>query len=169
MIKNVSPHEAKRMVDEENAVIIDIREPDEFMREHIGGARLMPLSVFTLLPPAPDRERTAIFHCQSGARAQGSAETLEKHGFAASYLLEGGLKGWEKAGLPVVSKKMPMPLPRQLQILAGGLVTIFSALTFCMPAFNWLSLFVGVNLFIAGYTGFCLSAKILMHMPWNKK
>ena len=169
MFKNISPNEAKRMIDEENAVIIDIRDPDEYAREHIEGARLMPLSVFTLLPPAPDRERPAIFHCRTGTRAKGSAETLEKHGFSATYLMEGGFMGWKKAGLPVVSKEVPIPIPRQLQIVSGGLITILSLLNFFMPFFNWLILFVGANLFFAGYSGICFMAKILKYMPWNKK
>ena len=169
MIKNISPQEAKRLIEEENAILVDIREPEEFAREHIKGARLMPLSVFPLLPPAPDRERPVVFHCQSGARAQGSAELLERHGFAAAYLLEGGIMGWKAAGLPVVNKKLPIPLPRQLQIAAGSMITIFSICSFFVPAINWLTLFIGANLIFAGSTGICFTAKLLMRMPWNKK
>jgi len=169
MIKNISPQEAKRLVEEENALLIDIREPDEFAHEHIDGVRLMPLSVFTLLAPAPDRERSAIFHCQSGNRTQGSTEILEAHGFADNYMLEGGLTGWKEAGFNIVAKKAPIPLPRQIQIVAGSMIIIFSLLNFFIPAFNWLTLLVGANLVFAGSTGICFAAKILMSMPWNKK
>jgi len=169
MIKNISPQEAKRLIEKENAVLVDIREPEEFAGDHIEGARLMPLSVFTLLSPEPDRERPAVFHCRSGMRAQGSAEVLEKHGFAATYLMDGGIVGWKKAGFPVVSKKVPIPLPRQLQIVAGSMIIIFSIFNFFVSGFNWLLLLVGANLLFAGSTGICFMANILLSMPWNKK
>ena len=167
MVKSISPQEAKRLAEEENAVIIDIREPDEYAGEHIGGARLMPLSVFTLLPASPDKSRTAVFHCQSGARASASAGALEAHGFAETYLMDGGIAGWQKAGLPVVTQKVPIPLPRQLQIVAGSFVAAFSLLSFFMPAFTWLTLLIGLNLLFAGATGICFVASIITRMPWN--
>ena len=48
MSNTISPIEAKRLIEEKGALLVDIREPDEFARERIEGARLMPLSVFTL-------------------------------------------------------------------------------------------------------------------------
>ena len=108
MLKSITPQEAMRLIDKEDALLIDVREADEFAREHIEGARLMPLSVFTLLPPAPDRERSAIFYCRSGTRVRGSEEVLANHGFAASYQMEGGILGWKKAELPTISRKVPI-------------------------------------------------------------
>ena len=169
MIRSISPAEAKRLVDEENALLVDIREPEEFLAKHIEGARLEPLSVLPFLAPDPDKERTAIFHCLSGGRTKSNAEALEGRGFAVTYLLEGGLGGWEKAGLPVVRQAVPMPMPRQIQIVAGCMVFTFSLLSFCMPAFTWLTLFVGAGLMFAGYTGICVMAELLARMPWNKR
>ena len=168
MIQSISPLEAKRLFDEEGARLIDIREPEEYAHEHIEGAHLMPLSVFTLLPPASDRERTAIFYCRSGTRTRGSAEILEIHGFADTYYIEGGLMGWEKAGLPIVRRKTPMPMSRQILMAAGTIIFILSLCAFFMPVFTWLTLFVGANLLFAGYSGICLMANLLIHMPWNK-
>ena len=169
MAHNISPVEAKRLIDEEGALLVDIREPNEFAREHIKGARLMPLTVFSLLAPAPDRGRLAIFHCQSGNRSHSSAAILEKHGFAKTYLMDGGIIAWEKAGLPVSRQAVPIPLPRQLQIVAGSMIIIFSSLNFFMPVFNWLTLLIGANLLFAGSTGLCFMANLLMRMPWNRK
>jgi rhodanese-related sulfurtransferase len=169
MIRSISPIEAQRLVDEDNALLVDIREPEEFARAQIAGARLEPLSVLPFLPADPDRDRPAIFYCHSGRRAKDNAATLEGRAFAANYLVEGGLEGWEKAGLPVIRRPAPLPMPRQIQMAAGALVFIFSLLSFFMPSFTWLALFVGAGLMFAGYTGICLMAKLFMRMPWNRR
>ena len=169
MTRSISPAEAKRLIDEEKALLVDIREPEEFAGKHIEGARLEPLSVLPFLAPAPDRERPAIFCCRSGMRTKNNSGALEKRGFAATYLIEGGLDGWEKAGLPVVRRAVPLPMPRQIQMAAGCMVFLFSLLSFGIPAFTWGTLFVGIGLMFAGYTGVCLMANLLAHMPWNRK
>ena len=165
MARSISPTEAKRLVGEENALLVDIREPEEFAGQCIEGARLEPLSVMPFLVPDPDRERFAVFYCHSGRRARENAGTLEGRGFAITYLVEGGLEGWEKAGLPVVRRAVPLPMSRQIQITAGCLVFIFSLLSFGMPTFTWLTLFVGAGLLFAGYSGICLMAGLLARMP----
>ena len=103
MLKSITPQEAKRLIDNEEALLIDVREADEFAREHIEGARLTPISQLTHhQPPTPDRERTAIFYCRSGGRTRMNAAILENQGFAASYYIEGGLMSWKNEGLPVI-------------------------------------------------------------------
>ena len=169
MIRNISPAEAKRLLDEEHALPVDVREPDEFAREYIAGARLAPLSVLALLAPDPDRERPAVFYCNSGRRTRDNAVILQGRGFAAAYCIEGGLDGWKKAGLPVTRRSAPLPMPRQIQMAAGGLVFLFSLISFFMPSATWLTLFVGAGLMFAGYTGICLMAGLLARLPWNRR
>jgi rhodanese-related sulfurtransferase len=168
MIRNISPAEAKRLVEEEKALLVDIREPEEYAGVHIAGARLAPLSVLSLLPPDPDRERPAVFYCHSGRRTGDNAPALEGRAFAAAYCIEGGLSGWQNAGLPVIRRNVPLPMARQIQMVAGALVCIFSLLSFSMPACTWLTLFVGAGLMFAGYSGICLMAKLLARVPWNR-
>ena len=169
MTRSISPIEAKRLVDEENALLVDIRESEEFAGVCIEGARLEPLSVLPFLAPEPDRERPAVFYCHSGRRTKDNADALERRGFAITYYVEGGLEGWKKAGLPVVRRTVPLPMPRQIQIVAGCFVFIFSLLSFGMPPFTWLTLFVGAGLIFAGYTVICLMAGLLARMPWNTR
>ena len=168
MTQVISPAEAKRLVDENRALLVDIREPEEFARKHIADARLAPLSVLPFLPPDPDRERPAVFYCHSGRRTHDSANVLDGRGFAATYCVDGGLDGWEKAGLPVIQRDAPLPMSRQIQMVAGAMVFAFSLLSFSLPAFTWLTLFVGAGLVFAGYSGICLMAKLLARMPWNR-
>ena len=169
MSRIISPAEAKRLMDEENALLVDIRESEEFAGKCIEGARLESLSVLPFLTPDPDRKRSAVFYCHSGKRTTDNATALEGRGFAATYLVEGGLAGWEKAGLPVVRRTVPLPMSRQIQMAAGCLVFIFSLLSLGMPVFLWLTLFVGMGLIFAGYTGICLMGKLLARLPWNRQ
>ena len=167
MVQIISPAEAKRLLDEENAEFIDVREAEAFACEHIAGAHLKPLQVLPLLPPAPDKERPAIFYYRTGRRTGGSLDLLERLGHTATYIIDGGLAGWKQAGLPTLQHAAPLPMPRQIQMAAGALVFAFSLLSFFMSGFTWLTLFIGAGLMFAGYTGICIMDKLLARMPWN--
>ncbi|MEH0100947.1 thiosulfate sulfurtransferase YgaP, partial [Escherichia coli] len=79
--------------------------------------------------------------------------------------------GWKKAGLPVaVNKSQPLPLMRQVQIAAGGLILIGVVLGYTVNSgFFLLSGFVGAGLLFAGISGFCGMARLLDKMPWNQR
>jgi hypothetical protein len=63
----------------------------------------------------------------------------------------------------------PLPLMRQVQISAGGLVLLGLGLSQAVaPAWILLSWFVGAGLVFAGITGFCGMARLLALMPWNR-
>ena len=83
--------------------------------------------------------------------------------------LEGGLPGWQQAGLPLRTlKNAPLPLMRQVQIAAGVLVLLGLSLgTWVAPAWILLSWFIGAGLVLAGVSGFCGMARLLALMPWN--
>lgn len=171
-LTTIAPRDAKRRLDDGSAILIDIRDADEYAREHIQGARLVPLA--TVDAHDFDRERTAgkavIFHCQSGRRTAAAAARLIAAGFKETYVLEGGLNGWRQAGLPAhIDRSQPIDLQRQVQITAGSLVVLGVALAvFVSPWFIVLSGFVGAGLVFAGATGTCAMARLLMYLPWNK-
>lgn len=165
----ISPQQAKNLMETQNALLVDIREPDEYAREYIEGSRLTPLSVLPNLPPDPDTARPAIFFCQSGRRSKNNQYLLESRGFTETYLMEGGVNAWKQANLPVVSTKLPPAIPRQIQMVAGVLILLTLLLGLLHPAFLWLTAFIGAGLFLAGLTGVCLMARVLARMPWNIK
>lgn len=152
------------------AVLIDIREADEYAREHIPGARHLPLSGFNASDFDGEHDKIGVFHCASGNRTAGAANQLMQTAFAEVYLLKGGLQAWRAAGLPVnVNRKAPLPLMRQVQIVAGSLVVIGVVLgVLVSPWFHILAGFVGAGLAFAGITGFCGMARMLAAMPWNR-
>ena len=66
-------------------------------------------------------------------------------------------------------KSQPLPLMRQVQIVAGILILLGVALGYAFNSgFFLLSAFVGAGLTFAGITGFCGMARLLALMPWNR-
>jgi len=152
------------------AVLVDIREADEFRRRHVSGAVSCPLSSFETVRPRFGASREVIYTCRSGMRTAAACDRLSKIVGGEVKVLEGGLDAWAAANLPVFEdRKQPLEIMRQVQIAAGALVLIGVALgLLAHPAFFGLSAFVGAGLTFAGATGFCGMARLLALAPWNR-
>lgn len=100
-VKEITPAEAQRRQKEQAAVIVDVRENNEWQGGHIAGARHIPLRELQQRPQellsAPD----VIFVCRSGNRSTTAAKVFEKAGHPNVSSLSGGMKAWQGAGLPV--------------------------------------------------------------------
>ena len=85
----------------QGAVLIDIREHNEYARENIPGARHHALSQIDARHPAREGDTVLIYHCKSGARTRINAGKLAgRSGDCEVYLLGGGIEAWKRAGLP---------------------------------------------------------------------
>ncbi|MGB3289705.1 MAG: rhodanese family protein [Burkholderiaceae bacterium] len=155
----------------EGILLVDIRSADEYAREHIAQARHIPLEQMAQASAALHGAKAVVFHCRSGNRTALNAEMLGACVSCDAYVLEGGLDAWKKAGLPVVTDAaQPLELQRQVQIAAGTMIVLGTALGATVsPWFLMLSGFVGAGLIFAGVSGFCGLARLLMKMPWNRK
>jgi rhodanese-related sulfurtransferase len=170
-LKTISPTRAAELM-RSGAVLVDIREADEHAREKIPGARHHALSRVEEDTPLRAGDDVVIFHCRSGARTKGNAARLAAATpKCETYILEGGIDAWKKAGLPVaLDRSQPIDIMRQVQIVAGGLVLIGVVLgALVTPGFYALSGFVGAGVLFAGVSGFCGMAKLLGAMPWNRR
>lgn len=164
----ISPAEA-RVLGAKGATIIDVREADEFAREHIPGARNTPLG--TLAQESARQGGILVYHCKSGMRTKANAEKLAAAaGNCEAYILDGGIDGWKAAGLPVAADaSQPIELIRQVQIAAGSLVVLGVVLGAAVhQGFYALPALVGAGLVFAGISGFCGMARLLVLMPWNR-
>jgi len=103
-IKLIDPVSLKKRLEEGSAVLIDVREAHEHAREHIEGARLVPLSRFNAQDFGDVGDKTAVFHCHSGGRTGANAGLLTSKGFRDAYHLSGGIVAWKAAGLPTRSQ-----------------------------------------------------------------
>lgn len=165
-VTSISPAEAQRLI-AAGATLVDIRDPDEYAREHIPGAINLPVAQIDRFEPG---DGAVVFHCRSGARTQANAARLAAASTAPCTMIDGGIDAWRRAGLPMaVDRRQPLEIMRQVQLIAGGLVLLGIMLGFLIaPAFFGLSAFVGAGLMMAGATGWCGLATLLRHLPWNR-
>lgn len=166
----LTPEAVEERVRQGHALLIDIREDDEFARRHIPGALSRPLSRFEAVALPEMAGTEIIFTCRSGMRTAANADRLANPVGGNAYVLEGGLDGWTRAGLPIEANlKAPLEMMRQVQIVAGSLVLLGVVLGWLIsPIFFALSAFVGAGLTFAGISGFCGMARLLGLAPWNR-
>jgi len=170
ILKPLRPDDAAKRLADGRAVLIDIREVDEFARRRAKGALSRPLSTLDAKGLGLPDAREVIFTCRSGMRTSANGERLVAACGRPAYVLEGGLDAWDRAGLPVeINDKAPLEMMRQVQIAAGSLVLagVILGLT-VSPWFLGLAGFVGAGLMFAGATGFCGMARLLALAPWNR-
>jgi rhodanese-related sulfurtransferase len=100
---SVSPAQATQLINRQDALVIDVREPAEFAAGHLLGAKNLPLA--RLAAPGAEvakrKDRPVIVYCDGTDRASKAAAALKKQGFARVLNLAGGIKAWQDAGLPV--------------------------------------------------------------------
>ncbi len=152
-------------------LMIDVRERSEFQIEHAPGAINIPLSEFKWIEsyrPLLEGHSVTVM-CRSGVRAKSAQSMLDGiHVHASVY--PGGLLEWKSSGKPtVLNQKISLSLFRQVQIVVGALIILFSiAALIARPELNLATSAIGVGLLGAGLTGNCLLGSILAKMPWNQ-
>jgi rhodanese-related sulfurtransferase len=167
----LSPRDVADRLRSKRALLIDIREPDEFARRHVKGAISQPLSALEAAHLAIEPGKDVVFTCRSGMRTQANCDRLAAATVAGEVLvMEGGVDAWAAAGLPVeTDRKAPLEVMRQVQITAGLLVLSGVILSLVVhPALIAISAFVGAGLTFAGATGWCGMASLLQLAPWNR-
>lgn len=85
---------------EQGALLLDVREPDEYQDVHAEDAQLMPLSSLEDQYQRLDKTRDIVAICRSGGRSARAAQFLLERGYNAVNL-EGGTLAWEADDLPV--------------------------------------------------------------------
>jgi rhodanese-related sulfurtransferase len=101
----ISVAEAKEKLDKGEAVMVDVREPDEYVEVHASGVRLIPVNTVIseakqLREFAGDKE--VLFICKTGARSALAAEFATAAGIddIEMFNVEGGTQAWVQAGYP---------------------------------------------------------------------
>ena len=105
-ITEISPTDAaSKTKSSSNAVIVDVREKDEWDESHIPDAVHMSRGMVELEveDKFPDRNMTIVCHCGGGGRSALAAESLQKMGYKNVRSMAGGFKAWKAAGLPTTT------------------------------------------------------------------
>ncbi len=85
---------------QEGALLVDVREPNEYAEVHAEGALLVPLSEFEARYAELPRDRELVMICRSGARSARAGRYLLENGYTNVVNLAGGTLAWAEAGLP---------------------------------------------------------------------
>jgi rhodanese-related sulfurtransferase len=102
-VRDLTPEEVARGVQEGRVVLVDVREPNETSLERFPGAVHVPLSSFdpATIPAPPGSE--IVFACRSGRRSVTASLAAQEQGFDYDAHLAGGILAWKAAGLPTES------------------------------------------------------------------
>lgn len=100
--EQVEPLTVKKWLDADEALMVDVREPDEVAAAYIPGTVHMPMSAFDP-DKLPDLNgRKLVLQCAGGMRSDQVAQFLLQNGYVDEAVnLVGGIKGWAEAGLPI--------------------------------------------------------------------
>lgn len=100
----------EKAIENKSHLIIDVREPEEFVLGHIGNAINIPRGVLEFrtddkypgaIKSLSDKTSKIILYCRSGGRSALAAQSLSKMGYKSVISMAGGFIAWEEAGLPV--------------------------------------------------------------------
>jgi len=100
---SVSTLQATLLINQQNALVLDVREPAEFQKGHLLNARNVALSELDARAAELEKHKAkpVIVVCENGNRSDKAAAALRKHGFGQVFSLSGGLGAWRQAGLPL--------------------------------------------------------------------
>ncbi|MBF4987045.1 rhodanese-like domain-containing protein [Methylophilus sp. 14] len=101
-ISVLSVTEAVMLMSRKSALVLDVREPDEFAQGHLQGARNVPLSQLSarLKELEKFRDKPVLVVCERGRRANTAAKLLKAQNFTALNVLKGGMQAWIDAKMP---------------------------------------------------------------------
>lgn len=117
IVMSVNAATVNDWIENDQALLVDVRETSEFDKEHIPGALLLPLSAFDpeLFPSIPGKR--VVLHCAVGKRSETAGKMLLNEGYKDIIHMEGGLEEWKKAGFeteipyhPPQEQKVPEPV-----------------------------------------------------------
>ena len=98
----ISPQDLIRLQNQ-GALVIDLRKAEEFSAGHIGGARRMDSAEMLVAGDTLKKykEKNVVVYCESGSVGASAARVLSGQGFEQAFNLRGGLAGWRGENLPL--------------------------------------------------------------------
>lgn len=104
--KGISSAEATLLINREDALVLDVRDTNEFSAGHLPQARHIALTQLDtrVSELAKYKDKPLIVYCAAGHRSSTACAKLRKQGFGRVHNLTGGINAWRDAGLPLTSK-----------------------------------------------------------------
>lgn len=103
-VADIDPRRAQSLVETKGALVLDVREPQEFAAGHVPDSVLIPLGQLNerVGELEPHRGQTIVVICHGGKRSATACERLARRGFSDIHNIAGGILAWRRAGLPEV-------------------------------------------------------------------
>lgn len=113
-----SSFSAKMHEKKDNAVILDVRTPEEFQTGCIQKAQNIDYHSpdFKQRISALDKNKPYFVYCLAGGRSSAAVSYMRENGFKEVYNLGGGIKAWQREGLPIVKKNAYTPTQDKISI-----------------------------------------------------
>src|SRR5262249_22296124 len=99
-VRDLTPQEVARGLDEGRMLLVDVREPNETALERYPDAVIVPLSAFDAAAIPDPQGREVVFACRSGRRSVTASLAAQEQGYPYGGNLAGGIWAWKAAGLP---------------------------------------------------------------------
>lgn len=103
-IEEIDPDEVKEKLDaDEDFVLLDVREQDEWEQSHISGAEYLGKGVIErdIEEKHPDTDQEMVLYCGGGYRSALAADSLQKMGYQNVKSLAGGFRSWTESEFPI--------------------------------------------------------------------
>jgi rhodanese-related sulfurtransferase len=102
----IGPVESVNLINHEDAVVLDVRENNEYHKGHILNSIHIPQGNLAnrITELEKYKSRPIIVGCRSGHRSANACALLKKQGFETVYNLSGGVMAWQNANLPLTQK-----------------------------------------------------------------
>jgi rhodanese-related sulfurtransferase len=103
---SLTPAGAVQLMNNEDVVVLDVREPSETAGGKIAKAIQIPVDAIKtrIGELEKHKDKTLLVYCKTGSRTGAACKELGKHGFEKVYSLNGGLAAWQDAHLPLSKK-----------------------------------------------------------------
>jgi rhodanese-related sulfurtransferase len=101
----LSPQAAVHMINNESAIVIDLRDTDSFRSGHIIDAIRASVDDFNQQRMDKYKDKPLIFVCPKGLQSAPLATKLKQEGFKQPMVLAGGIAAWQNAELPLIKGK----------------------------------------------------------------
>jgi molybdopterin/thiamine biosynthesis adenylyltransferase/rhodanese-related sulfurtransferase len=101
-VREVDPTEAEEEIGQDNAIVLDVREPDEYEQGALPGAVHIPRGTLetSVEGKIPDKSSHVVIYCAGGTRSAFAAKTLQDLGYSDVASVIGGFNRWKDEGRP---------------------------------------------------------------------
>lgn len=95
-VTQIKAKDAKALIEEQGAIVVDVRRQKDYEISHVEGAKLASISAVHEVVDPTDKSRPVICYCYSGFSSRMAFKNLKKAGFTNVLNLKGGYGAWKK-------------------------------------------------------------------------